>query len=185
MEFISTGIRDLWIINPRVFEDARGYFFESFNENVFAEKIGQNVHFVQDNESCSSAGVVRGLHLQVPPFAQGKLVRVIKGSVIDVAVDIRAGSPTYGKHVAVELNEKNHTMMWIPAGFAHGFSVLEDNTIFAYKCSGFYNRESERSVLYNDASLGIDWKVKNPIVSDKDKTGTPFKDFKTPFTYIQ
>jgi dTDP-4-dehydrorhamnose 3,5-epimerase len=183
MEIIETGIRDLLLLKPQVFGDSRGYFFESFNQRVFTEKTGLNVQFVQDNESLSMAGVLRGLHLQVPPFQQGKLVRVVRGAVIDVAVDIRKGSPTYGKHFAAELSENNHYMLWIPLGFAHGFSVLHDYTVFLYKCTGFYNKESERCIMYNDPDLNIDWKISSPVLSEKDKSGKSLKTFNSPFVY--
>lgn len=180
MEVIETEIKDLLIIKPKVFADARGYFFESYNEDVF-KKHGINAHFMQDNQSLSSSNVLRGLHFQAPPFDQGKLVRVITGAVLDVAVDIRKGSPTYGKHVALELNEENKTMFYIPPGFAHGFLTLRDNTIFSYKCTNVYNKESEGCVLWNDASLGIDWNCENPVLSEKDIAGTPFLSFVSPF----
>ncbi len=180
MEVIETEIKDLLIIKPRVFADARGYFFESYNELVF-QKHGIDAHFMQDNQSLSSSNVLRGLHFQAPPFDQGKLVRVITGAVLDVAVDIRKGSPTYGKHVALELNEENKTMFFIPPGFAHGFLTLRDNTIFSYKCTNVYNKESEGCVLWNDSSLGIDWNCDNPILSEKDIAGTPFQSFVSPF----
>ncbi len=180
MEVIETKIKGLLIIKPKVFADSRGYFFESYNEGVF-KKHGVDVHFVQDNQSLSNAGVLRGLHLQAPPFAQGKLVRVITGAVLDIAVDIRKGSPTYGEHIAIELTEENKTMFYIPPGFAHGFLTLRDNTIFSYKCTNLYNKDSERTVLWNDSDLKIDWNIKDPILSEKDITGTPFKSFDSPF----
>lgn len=180
MEIVKTEIKDLLIIKPKVFEDERGHFFESYNQNIFSN-LGINVNFVQDNQSLSGKNVLRGLHFQNPPFAQAKLVRVIKGSVLDVAVDIRKNSPTYGKHVSIELSEKNKTMFYIPEGFAHGFLTLEDNTIFTYKCTNFYNKESEGCILWNDSELNINWNVNNPIISDKDKVGTLFKDFKSNF----
>ncbi|MCD6067839.1 MAG: dTDP-4-dehydrorhamnose 3,5-epimerase [Bacteroidetes bacterium] len=180
MEFIETAIKDLFVIQPKVFEDDRGYFFESYTQRSFLEKnIAAN--FVQDNQSLSQKGVLRGLHFQAPPFAQGKLVRVLKGAVLDVAVDIRKNSPTYGKHVAIELNEKNRTMLWVPEGFAHGFSTLEDNTIFVYKCTNYYNKASEGCVSYCDKDLQIDWKTDKPQLSQKDLEGTPFRDFVSPF----
>lgn len=180
MEIIETHINDLLIIKPRVFEDTRGYFFESYNADVF-NKHGINTSFVQDNQSLSHTGVLRGLHFQAPPFAQGKLVRVIKGAVLDIAVDIRKKSPTYGQHVAVELTEENKTMFYIPEGFAHGFSTLRDHTIFSYKCTNVYNKESEGCVLWNDKELNINWNINEPILSDKDINGTPFKNFISPF----
>ena len=180
MEIIKTKIEGLLIIIPRVFKDDRGYFFESWSKSSFT-KNGIDIDFVQDNQSFSSKGVVRGLHFQNPPFAQGKLVRVIKGSVLDIAVDIRKDSPTYGQHVSVMLSGENKKMFWIPAGFAHGFSTLENNTIFSYKCSGNYNKESEGSLMWNDSELNIDWKIDNPIISEKDKQSEKFKNLKTQF----
>ena len=180
MEVLETHIKDLLIIKPKVFEDARGYFFESYNEDVF-KRNGINLNFIQDNQSLSNAGVLRGLHFQAPPFAQGKLVRVITGAVLDVAVDIRKNSPTYGQHVAVELNEENKTLFYIPPGFAHGFLTLRDNTIFSYKCTNLYNKVSEGTVLWNDEDINIDWDIETPILSEKDLVGTPFKEFVSPF----
>lgn len=180
MEFISTPIKDLFVIQPKVFEDARGHFFESFTRKSFEDK-NMTVDFVQDNQSLSQKGVLRGLHFQAPPHAQGKLVRVIKGAVLDVALDIRKNSPTYGQHFSIELNEKNKTMLWIPEGFAHGFSTLEDHTIFLYKCTKYYNKESEGCILWNDTKLNIDWKTSNPLLSDKDRLGTAFTNFTSPF----
>lgn len=180
MEIIETKIKDLLIIHPKVFADARGYFFESYNENVFKQN-GINVNFVQDNQSLSNSGVLRGLHFQAPPFDQGKLVRVINGAVLDIAVDIRKNSSTYGEHVAIELNEENKTMFYIPPGFAHGFLTLKDNTIFSYKCTNLYHKASEGTVLWNDTDLNIKWNIKDPLLSEKDLVGTPFKDFVSPF----
>ena len=180
MEIKSTPISDLYIIQPKVFEDERGYFFESYSKSIF-EKHGINIDFVQDNQSLSQKDVLRGLHFQKPPFSQGKLVRAIKGGIFDVAVDLRKTSPTYGHHFDIELNEKNKTMLWIPEGFAHGFLTLEDNTIFSYKCSNVYNKASEDSILWNDPTLAVKWNVENPILSEKDKTGQLFKDFKSLF----
>lgn len=180
MEIIKTEIEGLLIIKPKIFEDDRGYFFESWSKEAF-RKNGLEINFVQDNQSFSSKGVIRGLHFQNPPFAQGKLVRVIQGSVLDVAVDIRKESPTYGKHVSVILSGENKTMFWIPPGFAHGFSTLKDNTIFSYKCSGVYNKNSEGSLLWNDKDLNIDWKIENAIISDKDKQSESFINFKSQF----
>lgn len=168
------------MINPRVFEDSRGYFFESYNERLLKE-AGLDTRFVQDNQSLSQKNVLRGLHFQAPPHAQGKLVRVIKGAVLDVVVDIRKGSPTYGKHFSIELNEKNKTMLWVPEGFAHGFLTLEDDTIFYYKCNNYYNKDSEGCVKWNDADLAIRWNAADPVLSEKDKAGTPFRDFASPF----
>jgi len=158
MPFIETGLPDLKVFEPRVFADDRGYFFESFNQNTFSE-AGISSAFVQDNESKSNKGVVRGLHYQHEPFAQAKLVRVVKGKVLDVVLDIRKGSPTFGKVYAIELTEENRLQLYIPRGFAHGFSVLEDETIFQYKCDNFYSKESEGGINYKDPSLKIDWKI--------------------------
>lgn len=170
MKIIKTEIDGVVILEPRIFTDSRGYFFESFSERDFNSNV-REVHFVQDNESKSSYGVLRGLHFQKPPHAQSKLVRVIKGAVLDVAVDIRRGSPTFGKHVAVELSESNHRQFFIPRGFAHGFSVLTDEVIFQYKCDNFYAPQSEGAIAWNDPSLGIDWRIKDAdvILSEKDK----------------
>lgn len=181
MEIVKTGIEDLIIIKPRVFEDDRGYFFESYNKINFLEK-GIDVNFVQDNESRSIKNVLRGLHFQKPPYTQGKLVRVMRGSVLDVAVDLRKNSPTYGKWESIVLSDKNKWMYWVPAGFAHGFMTLEDNTVFFYKCTNIYNQKSEGSLLWNDPDLNIDWgKDIEPILSGKDKVAPRFRDFKSPF----
>ena len=173
MEVIETNIKDLLIIKPKVFADPRGYFFESYNADSFNQH-GITANFVQDNQSLSSTGVLRGLHFQAPPFDQGKLVRVITGAVLDVAVDIRKNSPTYGQHVSIELTEENKTMFYIPPGFAHGFLTLRDNTIFSYKCTNVYNKASEGCVLWNDQDLNINWNVSNPILSEKDLIGTVY-----------
>ena len=180
MEVIETKIKDLLIINPKVFGDARGYFFESYNEADFKEH-GINVKFIQDNQSLSNTGVLRGLHFQTQPYDQGKLVRVITGAVLDVAVDIRKNSPTYGEHIAIELSAENKTMFYIPPGFAHGFLTLQNNTIFSYKCTNLYNKASEGTVLWNDTNLNINWNISNPLLSEKDLVGTKFKDFTSPF----
>lgn len=180
MEVIETKIKGLLIIKPKVFADARGYFFESYNADLFKQN-GILVNFVQDNQSLSNTGVLRGLHFQAPPFEQGKLVRVITGAVLDVAVDIRKDSATYGEHLTIELTEENKTMFYIPPGFAHGFLTLRDNTIFSYKCTNVYNKTSEGTVLWNDTDLNINWDVSNPILSEKDLTGTKFKEFNSPF----
>lgn len=180
MELIKTSINGLLIIKPDVFKDDRGYFYESYNKERFA-KVGLNIDFVQDNESKSSKGVLRGLHFQKPPFAQGKLVRVIKGAVMDVAVDLRKDSPTYGKWESVVLTEENKLQFWIPEGFAHGFVAMEDNTIFNYKCTNVYNKESEGSILWNDPDININWNIDNPILSEKDKISPLFKNFESPF----
>lgn len=180
MKIIETPLSGLFIIEPKVFQDVRGYFYESYNQKVFHQlQITDN--FVQDNQSLSQKNVVRGLHFQRPPYAQAKLVRVIKGAVWDVVVDIRKHSPTYGQHFGIELNENNFLMLYIPIGFAHGFATLQDNTIFAYKCSNFYHKESEDTILWNDTTLNIDWKVTHPILSDKDKAGKTFKELTSPF----
>lgn len=185
MEVIRTGIDGLFIVEPRVFGDARGYFFESFNAKEFAEKTGVQVDFVQDNESLSRYGVLRGLHFQRPPFAQSKLVRVVRGRVLDVAVDIRVGSPTYGRYVSVELTGENHRQFFIGKGFAHGFSVLSEEAVFQYKCDAYYAPQSEGAITWNDPDLDIDWQVPQDrvVLSAKDK-GHPFlRDFLSPFCY--
>ncbi len=180
MEITKCHIQGLLTIEPTVFGDNRGYFFESFNKDKFDAEV-PNISFVQDNQSMSHKGVLRGLHFQIPPFEQGKLVRVIQGSVLDVAVDIRKGSPTYGQHKSILLSGENNLQFWIPPGFAHGFLTLEDNTIFSYKCTGPYSKESERSILWNDKDLNIDWNISSPIVSEKDQIAETFKQFKSPF----
>lgn len=184
MEVIKTKIPGVVIIEPRLFPDARGYFFESFSKREFEEKVGK-IEFVQDNESKSSYGVLRGLHFQKPPYAQSKLVRVVKGAVLDVAVDIRKGSPTYGQHVAVELTEDNHRQFFIPRGFAHGFAVLTDEVIFQYKCDNFYVPASEGAIAWDDPDLGIDWRVpaEKVILSEKDKKHPRLKEIDSPFNY--
>ncbi len=183
MEVIKTDIEGLLIIEPRVFKDARGYFFESYSQREFEQKVG-HVEFVQDNESMSSYGVMRGLHFQRPPFTQSKLVRCVKGRVLDVAVDIRKGSPTYGKHVAVELTEENHRQFFIPKGFAHGFAVLSETAVFQYKCDEFYHPEADGGISITDDSLGIDWRIPTDkaILSDKDTKHAYLADFETPFS---
>lgn len=180
MEIVKTNISDLYIVKPTVFEDNRGYFFESYNKEAFLRN-GIDQNFVQDNESKSAKGVLRGLHFQSPPFDQGKLVRVMHGAVLDVAVDIRKNSPTYGHWASVELNHDNKWMYWVPPGFAHGFVTLEDNTVFFYKCTNVYNKESEGSIRWNDPDLNIDWKIENPTLSEKDKVSPLFKEFISPF----
>mgnify|MGYP000887012622 FL=1 len=185
MEIIYTEIPGLLIIKPKVFEDARGYFFESFNQEKF-ESAGIQASFVQDNESKSQKNVLRGLHFQKPPYAQGKLVRVMKGSVLDVAVDLRTGSPTYGKWASIVLSESNKFMYWIPEGMAHGFLTLEDNTVFFYKCTQIYNPASEGSIRWDDPDLGIEWKLQSPpLLSDKDKVSPPFRTFESPFVFTE
>ncbi|HWY11213.1 MAG TPA: dTDP-4-dehydrorhamnose 3,5-epimerase [Bacteroidia bacterium] len=180
MELIDTGIEGLWVIKPKVFADARGYFFESYNKDLFT-KNGLNLNFVQDNQSLSHKGVLRGLHFQNPPYAQGKLVRVITGAVLDVAVDIRKNSPAYGKYFSAELTEENKTMMYIPEGFAHGFLTLRDNTIFSYKCTNLYNKASEDSIKWNDPTISVKWNVQDPLLSEKDISGKDFKAFNSLF----
>lgn len=181
MKITKTPIEGLLIIEPTVFGDERGYFYESFNKEKFKELTGEELDFVQDNQSLSGKDIVRGLHFQNPPYGQGKLVRVLQGAVIDVVVDIRKQSPTYGKHFAIKLTEENKKIFWIPKGFAHGFSSLKDNTIFLYKCTDYYNKESEDSIYWNDADLNINWEVENPIISEKDQEKKRFKDFKSKF----
>lgn len=182
MEIIPTEIPDVLLIKPQVFSDQRGYFFESYHKEKFLAD-GIDWSFVQDNESKSQKGVLRGLHFQKPPYAQGKLVRVMKGAVLDVAVDIRKGSPWYGKWVSLVLSEHNKWMYWIPPGFAHGFLTLEDETVFFYKCTSFYNKQSEEALRWNDPDLGIVWNAHNPILSDKDKTAPFFSEFNSPFLF--
>jgi dTDP-4-dehydrorhamnose 3,5-epimerase len=176
MEILNTEIPGLLIVKPDVFADQRGYFFESYNSSKFAE-LGINVDFVQDNESRSVKGVLRGLHFQKDPFAQGKLVRVVRGAVLDVAVDLRKDSPTFGKWASIELTGENKLMYWIPAGFAHGFLTLEDDTVFTYKCSGLYNKEAESAIVWNDPDLNIKWGINDPVLSDKDKSAQSFRDY--------
>ena len=187
MEVLKTAIDGVLIIEPKVFGDSRGYFFESFSQREFAEKVvpilGHKINFVQDNESMSSYGVMRGLHFQAPPFSQSKLVRCVRGAVLDVAVDIRKGSPTYGQHVAVELTEDNHRQFFVPRGFAHGFAVLSETAIFQYKCDEFYHPEVDGGISILDSSLGIDWRfpTEKANLSDKDTKHALLKDFDSPF----
>lgn len=187
MEVKKTAIDGLLIIEPKVFGDARGYFFESFSQREFDEKVvpilGHTINFVQDNESMSSYGVMRGLHFQRPPFTQSKLVRCVKGAVLDVALDIRKGSPTYGQHVAVELTEDNHRQFFVPRGFAHGFAVLSESAVFQYKCDEFYHPEADGGISILDDSLGIDWIIptEKANLSDKDTKHSLLKDFISPF----
>ena len=184
MEVIKTTIEGVYIIEPKVFGDARGYFFESFSEREFKEKVG-DIHFVQDNESMSKYGVMRGLHFQRPPYAQSKLVRCVKGEVIDVAVDIRKGSPTYGQHIAAILSEENHRQFFIPQGFAHGFAVLSESAVFQYKCDNFYHPEADGGISILDESLGIDWgmAMEEALLSEKDTTHPKLAEFDSPFVY--
>lgn len=191
MEVITTDIDDVLIIESKVFGDARGYFFESFSQRDFDEKVvpilGHKVCFVQDNESMSSYGVMRGLHFQCPPFTQSKLVRCVKGAVLDVAVDIRKGSPTYGKHVAVELTEDNHRQFFVPRGFAHGFAVLSETAVFQYKCDNFYAPQADGGISILDDSLGIDWRIPidKAILSEKDTKHECLKEFDSPFSITE
>ena len=182
MEFKETGIKGVYILKPRVFKDARGYFFESFSKREFDAAIG-NVDFVQDNESCSTKGVIRGLHFQKPPYSQAKLVRCVRGKVLDVALDLRKDSSTYGKYVAVELSEDNHLQFFIPKGFAHGFEVLSETAIFQYKCDEYYHPEVEGGIDCSDPELGLPWviNIDEAIVSEKDKKHPLLKDFNSPF----
>ena len=184
MKVIKTAIDGLVIIEPRVFKDARGYFLESFSRREFEKQV-RAINFVQDNESMSSYGVMRGLHFQRPPFAQSKLVRCVKGRVLDVEVDIRKGSPTYGRHVSVELGEDNHRQFFIPRGFAHGFAVLSDTAVFQYKCDNFYAPEADGGISIKDGELGINWQipVENAVLSEKDIKHPCLKDFDSPFDY--
>lgn len=184
MEIIKTTIEGVVIIEPRIFKDDRGYFFESFSQKEFDEKV-RKIQFVQDNESKSSYGVLRGLHFQKPPHAQSKLVRVIKGAVLDIAVDIRRDSPTFGQHVAVELTEENHRQFFIPRGFAHGFSVLTDEVIFQYKCDNLYAPQSEGALAWDDPDLGIDWRIpaEKVVLSEKDLHHSRLKDAQWLFNY--
>ena len=184
MPFIQTPIPDLLVFEPKVIEDSRGYFFESFNLKTYQQE-GIEINFVQDNQSSSQYGVIRGLHYQLDPHAQVKLIRVLVGSILDVAVDIRKGSPTFGKSFSVELSAENKKQLFIPAGFAHGFSVLSEKAEVLYKCNAFYNKESEGGILYNDPSLNIDWKIpgSKEIVSEKDKVSPRLADCKNNFVY--
>lgn len=186
MEIVKTAIEGLLVIKPRVFEDARGYFFESFSQREFEEKVGKVV-FVQDNESMSSYGVMRGLHFQRPPYTQSKLVRCVRGAVLDVAVDIRKGSPTYGQHVAVELTEDNHRQFFVSRGFAHGFAVLSEKAVFQYKCDEFYHPEVDGGISILDSSLGIDWRIPTAkaLLSEKDTRHCLLKEFDSPFSITE
>jgi dTDP-4-dehydrorhamnose 3,5-epimerase len=181
MNIYAGELDGLFIVEPFVFEDNRGYFMESFNQKIFNTYTQLDARFVQDNESLSQKNVLRGLHFQIPPSAQAKLVRVIKGSVLDVAVDIRKASPTYGKYQSILLSEANKKQFYIPEGFAHGFLTLEDNTVFSYKCNNFYNKDAEQGILWNDSTLSIEWGIVNPILSKKDQFNTQFTKFISPF----
>jgi len=182
MQIIKAEIPDVLIIKPDIFQDERGYFYESYNINTF-QKAGLDLSFMQDNESKSRRDVIRGIHFQNPPYEQGKLVRVIKGSVKDVAVDIRKNSPYFGKWCSAVLSEDNKLMMWIPPGFAHGFVALEEETIFFYKCTQVYHKDSERSIRWDDPDLNIDWGLNNPMVNSKDQQAPLFRNITSPFTY--
>lgn len=184
MNVEETKLNGVLIITPDVFGDDRGFFFESYSERKFLDK-GLFLNFVQDNVSFSKHGTIRGLHYQVGENAQGKLCQVLSGNVIDVAVDIRFGSPTFGEHVAVELSGENHKQIWIPPGFAHGFSVLSETALFSYKCTAFYSKRDERAILYNDSDLSIDWKVAASAVSDKDLQGKSFREIGKDFLYSE
>jgi len=186
MPFVQTSIPDLLIFEPKVIEDSRGYFFESYNLQTFQD-AGISINFVQDNQSSSKYGVIRGLHYQLLPYAQGKLIRVLAGTILDVAVDIRKGSPTFGKSFSIELSAENKKQLFLPSGFAHGFSVLSKHAEVLYKCDSFYNRETEAGILYNDASINIDWRIPagREIVSEKDKRLPVFADCKNNFTYSE
>lgn len=181
MEVKKTKINGVFLIKPQVFKDNRGHFFESFSSRKFKEATGLDVQFVQDNQSLSSKNVLRGLHFQHPPYAQAKLVSVIKGEVLDVVVDIRKESDTYGEYIVENLNEENHHQLFIPEGMAHGFLTLKDDTIFSYKCSNYYDQGSEDGIIWNDSNLKIDWKIKNPLVSEKDQLAQNFTSFVSPF----
>lgn len=184
MDVIKTDIEGVVILEPRLFEDERGYFFEAFSEREFAEKV-RECHFVQENEAYSTYGVVRGLHFQRPPHAQSKLVRVVRGRVLDVVVDIRKGSPTFGKHIAVELSAENHRQFFIPRGFAHGYSVLSEEALLEYKCDNYYAPASEGAILWNDPALGIDWQLpsESVILSDKDMKNPALAECEALFNY--
>ena len=180
MELISTPILDLCLLKPRLFFDERGSFLESYNQKTLTQ-LGIETLFVQDNQSVSKKNVLRGLHFQTPPYAQAKLVRVVSGKVWDVAVDLRRNSPTYGAHFGVELSAENNLMFYIPEGFAHGFLALEENTVFSYKCSQFYHKDAEACILWNDKDLNINWKITDPVISEKDAQGISFSNYETVF----
>lgn len=184
MNVITTNLSGVYVFEPKKFIDSRGYFMESYNKQLLKEYIG-DINFVQDNESKSTYGVVRGLHFQKPPFAQAKLVRVVHGKVLDIAVDIRNGSPTFGQHFAIELSDENHRQLFIPRGFAHGFSVLSNEVVFQYKCDNYYQPSSEGAVLWNDSELNINWAIDNEhvILSDKDKNNSIFAELNSPFEF--
>ncbi|MEO8666041.1 MAG: dTDP-4-dehydrorhamnose 3,5-epimerase [Ignavibacteria bacterium] len=184
MKVTETELQGVYVVEPDFFPDARGFFFESYNKKKY-EDAGLNFNFIQDNISKSQKGTIRGLHYQSGENAQGKLCQAVTGNVLDVAVDIRFGSPTFGKHFAVELSGENHKQIWIPPGFAHGFSVLSDEAIFSYKCTAFYSKSDERAILYNDEDLMIDWKVEKPNVSEKDLTAKKFRDIDKDFIFSE
>ena len=181
MQFETTRLEGVMLVRPRMFEDERGSFTETWNMHAFQEIVGQSVHFKQSNESVSREGVLRGMHFQVPPHGQGKLVRVTRGRVLDVAVDLRKESPTFGQHVAVELSSENRWQLWIPVGFAHGFLAMEDGSTLQYQCTDTYHPESEQSLAWNDPNLGIDWRVERPLVSERDQAASAFASFESPF----
>ena len=180
MQVHETGFEGLLILQPKLFKDARGTFHESWNETTFKE-LGLEIRYIQDNQSVSHKNVLRGLHFQHPPFAQGKLVRVTRGKALDVVVDLRKNSATFGKHFKIELSEEKANILWIPAGFAHGFAALENNTVFQYKCDALYNPEAEDCLLWSDSNLGVDWEIENPITSEKDEEGKKLIDLTNPF----
>ena len=180
MQVHETGFEGLLILQPKLFKDARGTFHESWNETTFKE-LGLEIRYIQDNQSVSHKNVLRGLHFQHPPFAQGKLVRVTRGKALDVVVDLRKNSATFGKHFKIELSEEKANILWIPAGFAHGFAALENNTVFQYKCDALYNPEAEDCLLWSDSNLGVDWEIENPITSEKDEEGNKLIDLTNPF----
>jgi dTDP-4-dehydrorhamnose 3,5-epimerase len=180
MKVTTTPIEGLLVIQPAIFHDARGYFYEPYNKKAFSG-AGITDEFVQDNQSFSQKGVVRGLHFQNPPYAQAKLLRILQGSIWDVVVDIRKASPTYGKYFGIELSAENKTIFYVPKGFAHGFLTLEDNTMLLYKCSDFYNKASEESLIWNDPDVAIPWEISNPVLSEKDMNGKRLGDFKSQF----
>ncbi len=180
MQVETFEIKGPLLITPKVFADERGHFFESYSKELFRQN-GIIFDFVQDNQSLSHKGTLRGLHFQAPPYEQGKLIRVSQGKVIDIIVDIRQSSPTYGQNITVELSHTNHKQLWVPLGFAHGFAVMEDNTIFQYKCTNYYNKNSEGGIIYNDSQLNLNWEVHNPIISQKDLLLPTFSHFQSPF----
>ena len=181
MEVIKFELEGVLLLKPKVYKDERGYFYESFNQKTFNDVVGEKIEFVQDNQSSSQKHTLRGLHFQAPPFAQGKLVRVVQGAVIDLIVDIRKNSPTYGQTLTVELQAENHEILWVPPGFAHGFYTLVDHTIFQYKCSNFYNKESEGAILWSDTAFDFQKQFQNPILSEKDQVAPTFNQLNSPF----